>query len=212
MLSRPRLLIAVLATAPLFSQPVGHTPRGNAASPEALAWHRYAAQAKAVIEDLDRSVAPTPPLPAPPAGVTDLSFADFFGPIGDRGLDYGEKIRALAGRRVRLTGFMVREQERAPGIYRLAPWPVVVETQGLCNADDTPAAVAYIVTADAGPRSSPAPWRPGRLVLTGTLEIGSRAEADGRNSFIRLVLAPASPVSPQAQPASASSAPAPTEP
>jgi hypothetical protein len=169
----------------LEAQTIAHAPRGNASTPEALAWSRYALQSKLALASLGE-VSAAPSLPPPPAGVTDLTFAEFFGPIGDRGLDYSEKIRALAGKRVRLAGCMVREQERAAGLFRFAGWPVVVETQGLCAVDDTPPSVAYVVLPSMAGRL--APWRPGRLVLIGTLEFGPRAEPDGRNSFIRLIL------------------------
>lgn len=174
--------------ASLLAEPFSRPPRGPAATPEALAWARYANQSKFTLSSHDISSA-TAALPAAPAGVTDLSFAEFYGPVGDRGLEFSEKIRALAGRRVRLVGFMVREQERAPGLFRLAGWPIVVETQGLCSVDDTPPSTAYVLVPSA-PHAIPA-WRPGRLVLTGVLEIGARSEADSRNSFVRLILDPA---------------------
>ena len=43
-------------------------------------------------------------LSAPPEGVTDLAFAEFFEAIGDRGLEYSVNFRALEGKRVRLVG------------------------------------------------------------------------------------------------------------
>lgn len=181
----PSVLLATVCCCPLPAQTVAHTPRGPAAAPEAHAWIRYATQSKNALAALDASSAALA-LPPAPVGVTDLSFAEFFGPIGDRGLEYSEKLRGLAGCRVRLVGFMVREQERVPGLFRLAGWPIVVETQGLCSVDDTPPSTAYVIVRDAGQHLPP--WRPGRLLLTGTLEFGARAEADGRNSFVRLVL------------------------
>lgn len=176
---------ATVSTATLFADPTTRPPRGPAAAPEALAWARYSAQSKLALSSLQASSSAAA-LPPAPEGVTDLAFAEFYGPIGDRGLEYSEKLRGLAGRRVRLVGYMVREQERAPGLYRLAAWPVVVETQGLCTNDDTPPSTAYVIVSDAG--QQPPAWLPGRLVLTGVLEFGPRAERDGRNSFVRLRL------------------------
>jgi hypothetical protein len=180
-----KFFLLLLPVTPLAAQPLAHTPRGPAAAPEALAWSRYAAQSKFALASLDASSAAAQLSPAP-AGVADLAFADFFGAIGDRGLEYSEKLRALAGRRVRLVGYMVREQERVPGLFRFAGWPVVVETQGLCSADDTPPSTAYVIMPGQA-RQLP-PWRPGRLILIGTLEFGPRSESDGRNSFVRLLL------------------------
>ena len=96
-----------------------------------------------------------------------------------------KKIRALDGHTVRLTGYMVREQVRAPGLFLLAGWPLTVETKGLCAVDTAPPTVVHVLLSSA----QPVPYRPGRLVLTGRLEIGPRPEADGRNSTVRLVLA-----------------------
>ena len=177
--------LATVSTLQSLADPAPRPPRAPAAAPEALAWARYSAQSKLALASLQTTSSAAALTPAP-EGVTDLTFAEFFGPIGDRGLDYSEKLRGLAGRRVRLAGFMVREQERAPGRYRLAAWPVVVESQGLCTFDDTPPSTAYVVVPAAG--QQPPPWQPGRLVVTGVLEFGPRAESDGRNSFVRLVL------------------------
>jgi hypothetical protein len=183
----PSVLLATVCCSPIPAQTVAHTPRGPAAAPEAQAWARYTTQSKNALAALDASSAASA-LPPAPAGVTDLAFAEFFGPIGDRGLEYSEKLRGLAGRRVRLVGYMVREQERSPGLFRFAGWPIAVETLGLCSVDDTPPSTAYVIVPDPGQKLPP--WRPGRLLLTGTLEVGARAEADGRNSFVRLVLDP----------------------
>lgn len=176
----PLLFLAVLSAS---AQTVPHTPRGPAASPETLAWQRYAAQSKASLAALNR----TPPavLPPLPAGVVDLAYTDFFAPIGDRGLEYSEKLRALAGQRVRLVGYMVREATPATALFRLAPWPVTVEANGLCNVDDTPPTTVHVIPAS---NSGKNPWQPGRLILIGRLEVGFRAAADGGNSHVRLVL------------------------
>ena len=179
--------LATVSTATLFADPTTPPPRGPAAAPQSHARARYSAQSKLALSSLQASSSAVA-LPPAPEDVTDLAFAEFYGPIGDRGLEYSEKLRGLAGRRVRLVGYMVREQERAPGLYRLAAWPVVVETQGLCTNDDTPPNTAYVIVPNAG--QQPPAWQPGRLVLTGVLEFGPRAERDGRNYFVRLLLDP----------------------
>lgn len=183
--------LATVSIGTLFADPLTRPPRGPAAAPEALAWARYSAQSKLALSSLQASSSAAA-LPPAPEDVTDLAFAEFYGPIGDRGLEYSEKIRGLAGRRVRLVGYMVREQDRAPGLFRLSGWPIAVESDGFCSHDDTPPTTTYVIVPDAG--KQPPAWRPGRLVLTGVLEFGPRAESDGRNSFVRLVL-DASPAS-----------------
>jgi hypothetical protein len=181
-----RFLPLLLIAAPLLADTAPRPPRGPAASPEALAWQRYAAQSKTALATLT-SPAPVE-LPPAPDGVSPLAFAEFFGPIGDRGLEFSEKIRGLAGRRVRLVGYMVRESDRGAGVFRLAGWPVTVEATGFCTVDDTPPHTVHVIDPTA--TGVPA-WQPGRLVLVGTLEVGFRAAADGRNSHLRLMLDPA---------------------
>lgn len=141
-------------------------------------------------------------IPPPPDGVTDLHFSELFGPIGDRGLEYSEKVRSLAGKRVRVIGFMVRENERPRGQFRLSGWPIAVETTGLCRVDDTPATVVDVIAP--APAATPFAWRPGRITIEGTLEIGALADGSGRNSFIRVQLDPvdlAALLHPQGEPA-----------
>src|SRR5260221_6882287 len=68
-----------------------------------------------------------PSLPAPPAGVTELKFDELFvSPIGERGLTLTEKLRNLDGQRVRILGYMVRQEAATPGKLLLAPFPVQV--------------------------------------------------------------------------------------
>jgi hypothetical protein len=190
----PCLTLAAFAVAPLLAQPVPGARRANDAA-AALAWQRYAAQSHATLAALHETSDAA--LPPPPAGVTDLQFAEFFGPIGDRGLEYSAKLRALEGRTVRLVGFMVREQDHAPGLFLFAGWPLSVTTKGPCSYDDSPPTAVHVRL----PTGRPVPYRPGRIVLVGRLELGPRPEADGRNSTVRLFLdaAAAAPFTPAAQ-------------
>jgi hypothetical protein len=175
------LVVAALAVPGVFSQPAQGARGGTAAT--AAVWQRYIAESHRVLSVLNR--AGTDVLSTPPAGVVDLSFAEFFGPIGDRGLEYSEKLRALAGQRVRLAGYMIREQDRAPGVFRLVARPLTIDTKASCAVDNAPpSAVHVFVSANA---ARLVPYRPGRLVLIGRLEIGPQVEADGRNSVVRLI-------------------------
>lgn len=158
------------------------SPAGRSGA--AAAWQRYATRSHALLSSLNQH--DTAELPAAPAGVADLRFAEFFGPIGDRGLEYSAKLRALDGRIVRLSGYMIREPARAGGVFRLAGWPLTVETQGPCISDTAPPTAVHVIVT--GTASRPIAYRPGRLVLIGRLELGSRLEADGRNSAVRLFL------------------------
>ena len=160
----------------------------------ARAWQRHVAQSHVVLSSLNRPA--TEGLSAPPAGVTELSFAEFFGPVGDRGLEYTPKLRALDGKPVRLVGYMIREAERAPGMFRVVASPLTGETKGACAVDHAPPSAVHVFVADGATRL--VPDRPGRHAFLGRLEIGPRVEADGRNSVVRLMLDDAAPAPPAA--------------
>ena len=143
------------------------------------------AQSRAALAEIE---AVRPEIARPAEGVTDLAFSELFGPIGDRGLEYSEKIQALAGKRVRVIGFMVCDPERTGGQFRLAGLPIRVEPRGACLMDDTPAAVVDVVAPPS--IDKPLAWKPGRVVIEGTLEIGACTDRNGRNSFVRVQLDP----------------------
>jgi hypothetical protein len=188
-----------------MAQPANKAPAAAGGGATA-AWQHFAAQAHAALGAL-LEVGPGELPPAPP-GVTDLGFGEFFGPIGDRGLEYSKKIRTLDGARVRLVGHMVREAVHAPGLFLFAGWPVSFEAKAACSVDDPPPSVVHVLVPASADR--PVPFRPGRLVLLGRLELGPRLEADGRNSVVRLILdarsagqllpAPATPPNPDRLP------------
>jgi hypothetical protein len=128
-----------------------------------------------------------PKLPPLPAGVSDLKFCDFFvQPMGRRGLEFTEKVRDLDGQRVRILGFMVRQENAPPGVFLLAPIPVELhERESDCFIDNLPAAVLHVFMP---PPAKPVPHTPGLMLLTGILSLGNRLEADGRVSVARLAL------------------------
>ena len=149
-------------------------------------------------------------LPAPTAGVTDLKFADFYKmPVGAEGLTPTEKIKALAGQRVRIMGFMVKQTRPSPGVAILAPFALATHETEYDVCDDLPPAALFVDVAKYADIA--VPHTPGPLLLTGKLELGRRVEADGRVSFVRLILDPEAAASSPAADASptpaASSAP-----
>jgi len=127
---------------------------------------------------------------APDASAEELTFGEFFGrEVGDRGLVLSPKLRGLHGKRVVISGYMVREQNRLPGLFVLAPWPAQVSNDGFCLVDEVPPANVHVLAAPAGAQR-PFPYRPGRLRLVGILEVGPQPMPDGRNAFARLTLDP----------------------
>ncbi len=126
-------------------------------------------------------------LPPPPAGVTNIKFGEFFKmPIGPLGLEPTEKLLSLNGQRIRLVGYVVREEDRLPGRFLLSPLPVSLGDEDESLADDLPPTTVFVHLQGVKERS--VPYLDGLVKLTGTLEIGAREEGGGRVSTLRLLL------------------------
>ncbi len=131
-------------------------------------------------------------LPPLPEGVTHLKSDEFFRrPVGPRGLELCANLKALDGHRVRILGYMVRQGQPSPWKLLLAPSPLTTHEREYGLAEDLPPQLVHVTTD----RSTPpiVPFTPGPLLLTGTLSVGNRDEADGRVSLVRLQLDPPSP-------------------
>ncbi len=113
-----------------------------------------------------------------------LPFAELLEPTGDA-LRPTTRAAALAGRRVRLDGFMARMEDSPRGGFWLVPRPLACDESGGGTGDLPPEAV-FVVVRSAARRAIA--FRPGALSVTGVLELGPRADADGRVSSIRVVL------------------------
>jgi hypothetical protein len=125
---------------------------------------------------------------APTSAVPMLRFGDFFQqPIGPRGLQFSDTLRAAQGRTVRLMGYMVAQESPQPGRFLLVPRPVRMSEHADGDADDLPPATVVVHLAPSQ-QDRVVPWREGLLALTGRLEIGRVEEDDGRVSWVRLVL------------------------
>jgi len=127
---------------------------------------------------------------SPLVGTTDLKFRDFFSlPVGPRGLVPSERLLGLAGQRVRVVGYMARQEQPSAGILIVAPVPVVLGDEDESFSDDLPATAIYVHLTDADSGRG-VRWMPGLLRFSGVLRIGATSEADGRMSFVRLELDP----------------------
>lgn len=134
----------------------------------------------------------TPAKPATPAAeataeapATDVKFRDFFQmPVGPKGLELTEQIRALDGKRVRIVGYMVKNDQPVAGMFILSPLPVELGDEDESLADDLPPSSLFVHLAD----EATVPFHPGLIRLTGTLSIGSREERDDRVSMLQLQL------------------------
>jgi hypothetical protein len=95
------------------------------------------------------------------------------------------KATRLVGKRVRMVGFMARMEVPPKGGFYLVPRPVDADEAGGGTADLPPHSVLVVSRSAAGQQL---PHIEGAVEVTGTLELGNRADQDGRVSAIRLVL------------------------
>lgn len=146
--------------------------------------HPVAADPVAVNKDAAKNVS----LPPPPEGVTDISFNEFFKmPIGPRGLEPTEKLLSLNNKRVRIVGYMAKEDDPNPGLFMLAALPVSVGEKADGMADDLPAATLFVHMPPQDAEKI-LTYRPEAWVLTGTLQVGNKEEISERVSVVRLIM------------------------
>jgi hypothetical protein len=123
-----------------------------------------------------------------PAGVTELNLKEFYKlPAGPRGLEPTQKLLSLKDKRVRVTGYMVKEEEPTAGLLMLAPLPVSMAEKEDGPADDLPPATLFVHVPPAD-KDKFITYRPGLWQLTGTLKLGNSEEANGRMSYTRLIM------------------------
>ncbi|MGZ8191667.1 MAG: hypothetical protein ACXWTS_10640 [Methylococcaceae bacterium] len=120
--------------------------------------------------------------------VTELNLREFYKlPAGPRGLEPTQKLLSLKDKRVRITGYMVKEEEPTAGLFMLSPLPVSMAEKEDGPADDLPPATLFVHGPPADKDKIMA-YRPGLWELTGTLKLGNQEEANGRMSYTRLIL------------------------
>lgn len=146
--------------------------------------------ARALFIVLAHLALPAAAQPATEGEPQDLKFSSFFRqPVGPRGLEISEALRAADGRRVRLVGYMVAQELPTPGRFMLTPRPVRLSEDADGQADDLPPTVVTVLL-DAGQRHRVVAHQPGLLALAGHLQLGRAEDAAGRVSWVRLILAP----------------------
>jgi len=123
------------------------------------------------------------PEPPPPE---EIKFAEFFDPApASRGLKPSARLLELEGKRIKMVGFMAQMEVPPKGGFYLCAHPVFSGESGGGTADLPPDAVFVVVPSAAGKALE---LVRGPLEVTGVLEIGSRVDADGFVSRIRIVL------------------------
>jgi hypothetical protein len=146
--------------------------------------------AQSTVRQAPAAIAVLGDLPKPPSGATELKFREFFKmPVGPRGLDPSEKLAALAGKRVRLVGYMVQQEKPASEFFVLTPLPLSLGDEDESLSDDLPASTVFVHFVNSTSAKA-IPYFSGLLQLTGTLELGPHEESDGHVSTVRLQLDP----------------------
>ena len=106
-------------------------------------------------------------------------------PAGPRGLEFTVKAKALKDQKIRMDGFMVRHFHEDAGVFLFAGVPAAHNQAEYILADSMPTALVHVLLPEI-PGRAPS-WRPQRITVFGTLELGSRQEIDGRLSHVRLI-------------------------
>jgi hypothetical protein len=118
----------------------------------------------------------------------ELSFREFYQlPVGPYGLEPTSKLMSLKNKRVRIQGFMVKEEEPIPGFFMLTSLPVNIPEKEDGPSDDLPGATLFVHMPTEDSQKILA-YRPGMWDLAGTLQLGAKEEANGRVSYVRLLL------------------------
>ncbi|MEZ0386154.1 MAG: hypothetical protein ACAI34_03735 [Verrucomicrobium sp.] len=116
----------------------------------------------------------------------ELGFKDLYvTPAGPRGLEFTDRVRSLAGQRVRMTGHMVRLYHDDPRIFLFTELPTSHDQREYGLADSLPVSLMH-VEMKVRPGDAPA-WLPRKITVYGVLETGPKQEVDGRISHLRLL-------------------------
>lgn len=107
-------------------------------------------------------------------------------PAGPNGLEYSALAQSLAGKRVSISGHMVRHAHADPLLFLFTPNAMVLNQSEFGIADDFPPYGFHVITTP--PAGKAANYQRERMILLGTLELGPRTETDGRISHVRLKL------------------------
>ncbi|HEX7476425.1 MAG TPA: hypothetical protein VF331_01335 [Polyangiales bacterium] len=129
----------------------------------------------------------TPPLAvsgaAAHAAATPLDFGELLAAGAD--LRLSGKALQLDGQRVHMIGFMAQLELPPDGGFYLAPHPVRCDEAGGGTAD---LPIESVLVLSRSAQGRPVPFIGGLLEVTGILQTGNQADADGRVSALRILL------------------------
>ena len=121
------------------------------------------------------------------SNVAELRFRDLFRlPVGPRGLEPTERLRALDGKQVRMMGYMVHQEQPIANRLILAAMPISMSEDEDGLADDLPPNVVFVHLLRSP--ETPMAYQRGVLKFTGTLSVHPKEEVDGRVSSVRLLV------------------------
>lgn len=145
----------------------------------------HAPTAPVEVREAPAGIAVTAALPPASAGVAELRFRDLIRlPVGPRGLEASDTLRALDGKPVRIVGFMVQQATPVPGRFLLSPLPAAIGDDDEGLADDVPPALLEITLATSHAAIA---HLGGLLQISGTLELGPHeAPGNPRIAFARI--------------------------
>ena len=129
---------------------------------------------------------------APPVPPAPLRFSEFFAP-SPAAIVPSAKLASLSGKRVRLSGYMVKTEAPLLGAFYLTEHPTFCDEEGAGTADLPPACVRVVVR---GAKNRPLGFVGRPLIVTGILQVGPQTEADGQVSHLRLILDGPEPAAP----------------
>lgn len=117
------------------------------------------------------------------AALTQLSFGDLFAKGPE--LRPSQRVEQLAGKRVRVDGFMAHLEQAPKGAFWLCRTPLEID-EGGAGTGDLPVESILVVLTPPSDRRVP-PLR-GPLRVEGKLEVGRKEAPDGTLSLFRIVL------------------------
>ncbi|HEX7476387.1 MAG TPA: hypothetical protein VF331_01135 [Polyangiales bacterium] len=117
------------------------------------------------------------------ATAAQLGFAELLAP--GAGLRLSDKALSLDGKRVRMSGFMARMELPPAGGFYLVPHAVSCDEAGGGSAD---LPIESVLVLSRSAQGRPVSFIGGALEVTGILQTGNQADADGRVSALRLLL------------------------
>lgn len=130
-----------------------------------------------------RPAAPNPSGASPEAPAASLEFRELL----DTGATLRPSAKALAlhGKRVRVVGFMAEMEEPVQGAFYLVPRPMRLDESGAGTGDLPLESILVVVP---GAEDKALPHLEGPLEGIGVLDVGNRADEQGRVSNFRLSL------------------------